>query len=204
MVKSVSVAILAVVILAGFGRVPASAANGDNVASMRRLTEQEYRNSIADIFGKDIVVQGMFEPASGSAAWSRPAPQFSRSRRSVLIPSPRWPTASPSRSLSEKARARLISCKPTSATAPDDACAAQFFGHYGLMLFRRPLTSDELQSRVKLAAQHDQVRQAIFIRACAMAWPACCSRPISCSAMKWRCRAGPRTTRSIPTAAPPG
>ena len=44
-----------------------------------------------------------------------------------------------------------ISCKPASVTQADDACAAQTFSHYGLMLFRRPLTSDELQSRVKLA-----------------------------------------------------
>jgi hypothetical protein len=53
---------------------------------------------------------------------------------------------------SEKARGRLITCKPASTALPDDACAAQTFGHYGLMLFRRPLTGDELQSRVKLAA----------------------------------------------------
>ena len=53
---------------------------------------------------------------------------------------------------SEKARGRLVSCKPASAAQPDDACSAQVFSHYGLMLFRRPLTGDELQSRVKLAA----------------------------------------------------
>jgi len=32
------------------------------VVSLRRLTEQEYRNSIADIFGKEIQVRGTFEP----------------------------------------------------------------------------------------------------------------------------------------------
>ena len=31
---------------------------------MRRLTEQEYRNSIADIFGKEIEVRGSFEPTN--------------------------------------------------------------------------------------------------------------------------------------------
>src|ERR1700759_2649091 len=36
------------------------------VASMRRLTEQEYRNSIADIFGKQIEVRGPFEPTDRS------------------------------------------------------------------------------------------------------------------------------------------
>ena len=40
------------------------AAPTDNsyVASLRRLTEQEYCNSIADIFGKEIEVRGTFEP----------------------------------------------------------------------------------------------------------------------------------------------
>ena len=37
----------------------ALAANGSQVVGLRRLTENEYRNSIADIFGKDISVQGM-------------------------------------------------------------------------------------------------------------------------------------------------
>ncbi|MBM3758238.1 MAG: DUF1587 domain-containing protein, partial [Acidobacteria bacterium] len=37
------------------------------VVSMRRLTEQEYRNSIADIFGKDIEIRGFFEPTIRTA-----------------------------------------------------------------------------------------------------------------------------------------
>src|SRR5436853_6657786 len=43
------------------------------VVSLRRLTEQEYRNSIADIFGKEIEVRGSFEPtirSNGLAAVS--------------------------------------------------------------------------------------------------------------------------------------
>ncbi len=35
--------------------------------SLRRLTEQEYRNSIADIFGKEIEVRGSFEPTRNCA-----------------------------------------------------------------------------------------------------------------------------------------
>ena len=36
-------------------------ASGSQVVGMRRLTENEYRNSIADILGKDIQVLGTFE-----------------------------------------------------------------------------------------------------------------------------------------------
>jgi len=145
----VSFAILAITILAS--ALPALAAGGGEVVSMRRLTEQEYRNSIADIFGKDIAVQGVFEPGKrigglieASAAILSITPvgfdSYSKMADSIAV-----------QATSEKARGRLVSCKPASATQPDDACAGQFFGHYGLMLFRRPLTGDELQSRVKLA-----------------------------------------------------
>ena len=49
-----------------------------------RLSEQQYRHSIADIFGKDIAVQGMFEPgvrmggliAASSAVLSMTRPGF--------------------------------------------------------------------------------------------------------------------------------
>ena len=149
--KGISVAILTAGILAGVGQLPAMAAGGE-VVSMRRLTEQEYRNSIGDIFGKDIVVQGVFEPGKrigglieASAAILSVTPvgfdSYSKMADSIAV-----------QATSEKARDRLISCKPGSASQPDDACAAQTFNHYGRMLFRRPLTSDELQSRVKLAA----------------------------------------------------
>ena len=51
---------------------------------------------------------------------------------------------------SEKFRGRLA-CKPAAPNAADDDCARQLLQHYGLLLFRRPLTNDELQSRVALA-----------------------------------------------------
>ncbi len=144
-------AISALLVLAAFGEVPAMAAGGSDVVGMRRLTEQEYRNSIADIFGKDIVAQGVFEPGKrvgglieASAAILSITPvgfdSYSKMADSIAV-----------QVTSEKNRARLVPCKPKSATAPDDACATQFFSQYGLMLFRRPLNGDELKSRVKLA-----------------------------------------------------
>src|SRR3569832_2182702 len=60
--KGVSVAVAAFLACAASGTLQAWSAGGGQVVGLRRLTEQEYRNSIADIFGKDIVVQGVFEP----------------------------------------------------------------------------------------------------------------------------------------------
>lgn len=130
---------------------PAWAADGGEVVGLRRLSEQEYRNSIADIFGKDIVVQGMFEPevrmgglvAASTAVLSMTQPgfeSFSKMADSIAA-----------QVTSEKFRGTLVPCSPKSTRAPDDSCAADFFSHYGLMLFRRPLTTDELRGRVNLA-----------------------------------------------------
>ncbi|MBA2590397.1 MAG: DUF1587 domain-containing protein, partial [Alphaproteobacteria bacterium] len=37
-------------------------AASSQVTSLRRLTQAEYRNSVADIFGSEIEVRGSFEP----------------------------------------------------------------------------------------------------------------------------------------------
>lgn len=127
------------------------AADKGQVVGLRRLSEQEYRNSIADIFGKDIAVQGMFEPgvrmggliSASSAVLSMTQPgfgSFSKMADGIAV-----------QVTGEKLRGKLVPCTPKSVTGPDDACAADFFSHYGLMLFRRPLTADELKGRVSLA-----------------------------------------------------
>src|SRR5881275_1316212 len=58
-------AVLCLILAIPGGAVAAAAAaptDHSYVVSMRRLTEQEYRNSIADVFGKEIEVRGSFEP----------------------------------------------------------------------------------------------------------------------------------------------
>ena len=144
-------AIVAFLVCATSGGLTAWAAGSGEVVGLRRLSEQEYRNSVADIFGKDIVVQGMFEPevrmgglvAASTAVLSMTQPgfeSFSKMADSIAV-----------QVTGAKLRGRLVPCTPKSPKDPDDACAADFFSHYGLMLFRRPLTADELKGRVNLA-----------------------------------------------------
>ena len=126
-------------------------ASGSQVVGLRRLTENEYRNSIADILGKNIQVQGTFEPgiriggltAASTAVLSiTPAGFESYTKMADSIAT---------QAVSEANRKRLISCQPKSDKAPDDACATQVLSQYGRQLFRRPLTAEELRSRVSLA-----------------------------------------------------
>jgi hypothetical protein len=53
--------------------------------------------------------------------------------------------------VSEKHRARTLSCTPANPKAADDACAGKVLAQVGLALFRRPLSAEELAVRVKLA-----------------------------------------------------
>ena len=149
--KTLKFLLMAVLAGAALNATAAWAAGDGTVVGLRRLTEQEYRNSVADIFGQDITVQGVFEPAirvggllAASTAVLSVTPagfeSFSKMADSIAL-----------QVTAEKNRDRLVPCKPKSATAPDEGCAVQFFSHYGLMLFRRPLTKDELKTRVNLA-----------------------------------------------------
>jgi hypothetical protein len=125
-------------------------AEGSYVASLRRLTEQEYRNSIADIFGKEIEVRGSFEPtirSSGLAATSTGTlsvtpvgfESFNKMANDIAA-----------QVTAEKYRAKLP-CAPQNPKAHDDACAGKILSHYGMLLFRRPLTDAELDNRIGLS-----------------------------------------------------
>jgi len=141
---------LILAISGGAVAVAAPPANDSYVVSLRRLTEQEYRNSIADIFGKEIEVRGTFEPTkrtngleAASTALLSVTPvgfeSFSKMANDIAA-----------QVTTEKHRAKLP-CAPKDAKAPDDVCAGKILSHYGLLLFRRPLTAAELENRVGLS-----------------------------------------------------
>ncbi len=128
-----------------------SATAGPYLAGLRRLTESQYRNSISDIFGPDILVQGKFEPdqrvggllaASGSTLSITPAGFEGYAKIADGIAR---------QVVDEKHRAKLLACAPKSATVSDRGCASQIFEKVGLQLFRRPLTSEELKARLDAA-----------------------------------------------------
>lgn len=118
---------------------------------MRRLTESQYRATIADIFAPDIPIAGRFERglrengliAIGSSMGGMSAfsfEQYDASARSVAA-----------EVTSEKRRAQFVPCQPKTPASFDTACATRFVETYGLKLFRRPLASDERKRFVEVA-----------------------------------------------------
>lgn len=123
------------------------------IVAVRRTSEDQYRQAIADVFGPEIKVNAKFEPeirregllASGAENGSISAngfEQYFAAARSIAT-----------QAMDEKVRGRIVSCAPKDPKASDDACAQQFISKVGRRLFRRALTDDEIAPRVLLAAK---------------------------------------------------
>jgi hypothetical protein len=120
-------------------------------AVTRRLTADQYRNIIADVFGEDIDLGGRLEPdlradgliAVGAAQVSiAPAgmEQYDAMARAVA-----------NQILDANHRDSMMPCHPAATTAFDESCARPFLARVGRLLYRRPLSAMELQAYVKAA-----------------------------------------------------
>jgi len=118
---------------------------------LRRLTEQQYRNTIRDVFGRHIVVAGRFDPleridgllaigASSAAITPAALERYEALGRSIAL-----------QVVDERNRKVLVPCSPKSLSASDKTCAAKFFSSVGRFLFRRPLTEVEQELYVNIA-----------------------------------------------------
>ena len=120
------------------------------VVSLRRLTEQEYRSSIADIFGKEIEVRGTFEPTKRTGGLEAASTGLLSVTPTGFESFSKMASDIAARVTAQEYRSRLP-CAPKNPRAPDDVCAREILSHYGLLLFRRPLTDSELENRVGLS-----------------------------------------------------
>jgi Protein of unknown function (DUF1592)/Protein of unknown function (DUF1588)/Protein of unknown function (DUF1595)/Protein of unknown function (DUF1585) len=116
--------------------------------TFRRLSETQYKGSIADIFGADIKVAGRFDPpwreegllAIGDSKVVISASGFEQDElraRDIAA-----------QVLSEAHRQSILGCAPPSF---DATCARGFVEKYGRLLYRRPLDDDETGSVVRVA-----------------------------------------------------
>jgi hypothetical protein len=123
---------------------------------MRRLTESQYRATIADVFAPDVPIAGRFERGlredgliavgashGGMSAFS--VEQYDVSARGIAA-----------EITSEKRRAQFVPCQPKLERTFDKACATRFVDDYGLKLFRRPLSRHERDRFVQVAMAAQQ------------------------------------------------
>jgi hypothetical protein len=121
---------------------------GKPAPHLRRLTEAQYRQTIADIFGPEIKVAGRFEPdmrvegllAAGTGAVSvTPSgmEQYEEIARGIA-----------GQVVDPKHRQQLVGCEPGPADPQGEACARTFFVRVGHQLYRRPLGPSEVRLAV--------------------------------------------------------
>jgi hypothetical protein len=117
----------------------------------RRLTAEQYKNIVKDVFGGDIDLGGRFEPdlrvdgllavgASQVSVTAAGMEQYDAMGRAVAA-----------QVVDQNHRDMLVPCKPASPTAADDKCASEFLGKVGRLLYRRPLTEKQLTAYVTAA-----------------------------------------------------
>ncbi len=112
-------------------------------ALVRRLTESQYRATIADIFGPEVPVTARFgRPLRSEGLIAVGTSEAGISPFSVE----QYNTAAigvADAVLGEKRRDEFVPCQPVSEKSFDEACARAFVAEYGRQLFRRPLTEDQ-------------------------------------------------------------
>ena len=141
--------------VAGFAYLLTPTAAADTANRMPvtlRLSADQFQQIIADVFGPTIDSGGRFDPeiryhgllqlgAGRVSVTSSGLEQYDAAARKVA-----------EAVVSKDGRATRIHCRPKSPTEPDDVCARQFLAEVGRLLFRRPMTSEELDRRVMVAA----------------------------------------------------
>lgn len=160
-IPTAAFAIASLSLAAGVGmaqapKPPAPAAHAQaapaQLPMLRRLTEDQYRASIAQIFAPDVPIAGRFErglrvdglTAVGTSQMGMsPASieQYDIAARSIA-----------GAVTSEAMRARFVPCQPKSEQEFDRACAAAFVDKYGPQLFRRPLIRGQRERFIAIAA----------------------------------------------------
>jgi len=117
----------------------------------RRLTENQYRNTIKDVFGRNIIISGRFDPLeridgllSIGASHATISPvaleRYEALGRSIAL-----------QVVNKQNRIATVACRPSSILESDTACAEQFFSDVGRFIFRRPLSDSELQMYVGIS-----------------------------------------------------
>jgi hypothetical protein len=154
-VQRALLAVLAAAVLAACAPPEPKAAGAP--PAMRRLSNDQYRNVVSDVFGTHVTVAGQAD------ALPRNDGLLAVGARSARItPSGFEKYYAMARSVADQAvgednRASLFDCVPQDPRGADEACARRFYGRVGRLLYRRPPTPAELDVAVRAAGEGARV-----------------------------------------------
>lgn len=119
--------------------------------SFKRLTEQQYRNIIRDVFGSHIVVAGQFDPILRSQGLIAVGAGESGISASTIEKFEKMAHSIAAQVVARENRGTLLLCEPADEAEPDDDCARAFLAPVGRILFRGDISENEISERVSLA-----------------------------------------------------
>lgn len=119
--------------------------------AIRRITESQYRHTIADVFGPSVKINARFEPERREAGLLAVGSAELSVTTSGLEQYFALASSIADQIMDEKARATSIGCEPADARKADSNCARAFIKRVGERLFRRPLSDADIASRVATA-----------------------------------------------------
>jgi hypothetical protein len=131
---------------------PPPASSDESTPLALRLSPSQYRQSILDVFGPSVSITGTFEPETRVQGLLAIGARQSNVSDSGLESYDDIARGIADQVVDQKHRATYVGCTPRDPKASDDACARSFFNRVGPLLYRRPLTGDETEARVKAAA----------------------------------------------------
>jgi len=154
-----AVALAAVVALAGSltgcAERAAEPAASSSPLRVRLMTAEQYRNTLADIFGSDVA--GSVAPplpplartdgllSSGAAFVGVTSDQIQQIQQAS--------SRIAAQVVDKTHRDFLLPCEPANSLEPDDACAGQFLRETGRLLYRRPPGEQRISELIGIARQ---------------------------------------------------
>lgn len=120
---------------------------------VRRLTEEQYRNIITDIFGTSIVVGGRFDTPVREDGLLAVGARDATVTPGALIQYDEMARSIASQVVTGPNRQFLVPCSNAVDGGYDEACATQFVSTIGRMLFRRPLSDEEISTRLSIISE---------------------------------------------------
>ncbi|MCB2108187.1 MAG: DUF1592 domain-containing protein, partial [Rhodobacteraceae bacterium] len=130
--------------------------------TMRRLSNEQYRNIIADVFGPQIDVAGKGDSLLRSDGMIAIGASTARMTPAGFEKFYKLARVIAAQVVNPQNRASEFPCAPASATAADDTCAREFYAKVGRLLYRRPLTDIELGEAVRAASDGAKTKNDFY------------------------------------------
>jgi hypothetical protein len=123
---------------------------------VRRLTEDQYKNIISDVFGASIIVGGRFDTPVRTEGLQAVGARNATVTAAALSQYDEMARSISEQVMSEPSRQFLVPCAMPGQVAFDESCTTQFISKTGRLLFRRPLTDDETSARTDVVRETTQ------------------------------------------------